>query len=130
MAAKRELVLVLEEFESNFSVRLMDQDGTLHSHNHFKEMPDVAKVRFLVGTLTHIFGNFNRVTYSKNFTMVWDHEARPDAFGKFMAELFASKKDARLFEENSKYHMWEQFSEFLEEQEALAHQDRTKDLPF
>ncbi|TWT03718.1 hypothetical protein [Planomicrobium sp. CPCC 101079] len=131
MGGKKELILVLEEYESDFSVRLLDGNGTVYSHNHFKETPDVAKVRSLVGTLTHIFGNFNRVTYSKNFTTIWDHEARPDSFGKFMAELFASAEKLESHDTPAyKYHMWEHFSEFLEEQEELAHQDHTKDLPF
>ncbi|PSL40779.1 hypothetical protein B0H99_104241 [Planomicrobium soli] len=126
MAVKEELVLVLEEYKSSFKVCLLGRDGTTYSSNYFKEMPEVAEVRSLIGTLTHIFGNFNRITYSKNFTTIWDHEARPDSFGKFMAELFASKEDSST----NKYRRWEHFSEFLEEQEEVVHQDRTKDLPF
>lgn len=129
MAGKGDHVLVLEEYDKAFSVSLIGRQGTLYSRNHFDETPDVAKVRSLVATLTHIFDNFNRVVYSKNFTIVWDHEARSDSFGKFMAELFASKEDVGS-PENTKYHMWDHFSEFLEEQEELAHRDHTKDLPF
>ncbi|MDN7241634.1 hypothetical protein QWY14_07505 [Planococcus sp. N028] len=131
MAGKEEFVLVLEEYESAFSVRLVDKNGMVYSQNHFIETPDVAKVRSLIGTLTHIFGNFNRVTYSKNFKTIWDHEARPDSFGKFVAELFASEKDSGPHNSTDyKYSMWEHFSVFLEEQEERAHRDYTKDLPF
>lgn len=129
MAGGKELILVLDEYERGFSVRLIGWDGTVYSHNRFLETPDVAKVRSLISALTHTFGNFNRVTYSKNFTTVWDHEARPDSFGKFMAELFASEEDSSDASEYQ-YHMWEHFSEFLKEQEELAHRDRTTDLPF
>ena len=125
MFGKNNLVLVLEDYELSFSVRLMDRDGLVYSDNRFMEKPHISKIRMLVGTLTQIFGNFNRVTYSKNFNMVWDHEARPDAFGKFMAELFASNETV-----DPKYHMWEQFSEFLEQQERETRRSKLEDLPF
>ncbi|MGI2327578.1 hypothetical protein [Planococcus sp. YIM B11945] len=120
-----ELILVLEEYETSFTVRLIDRNGKVYSHNYFSEIPDIANVRTLIATLTHIFGNFNRVTYSKDIKSIWDHEARPDAFGKFMAELFASQNNS-----SNKYQAWEQFSNFLEELENEAHRDYTADLPF
>ena len=125
MFGKNNLVLVLEDYELSFSVRLMDRDGLVYSDNRFMEKPHISKIRMLVGTLTQIFGNFNRVTYSKNFNMVWDHEARPDVFGKFLAEMFTAHETV-----DSKYSTWEHFSEFLEQQEKEAHRSRLEDLPF
>ncbi|MDN7244600.1 hypothetical protein [Planococcus shenhongbingii] len=120
MVGKQDLILVLEEYEDAFRIRLLDKRGFLYSENQFKGMPAVMEVRVLVSTMTHIFGNFNRVTYSRNFNVVWDHPARPDSFGKFMAELFAThNRDG-----------WEGFSAFLERQEQERHRNPTKDLPF
>lgn len=118
MVGRQDLVLVLEEYEWAFSVRLLDRNGTLFSESRFPKNPSVAEVRTLVGTLTHIFGNFNRVTYSRNFHTIWDHDARPDFFGKFMAELFATHNDGG----------WDGFSDFLARQERKA--DPTEGLPF
>jgi hypothetical protein len=129
MAKKEELILVLEEYEASFTVRLIDKDGIVYSHNHFPEIPDIGDVRALIAVLAHIFGNFNRVAYSKNVKSIWDHEARPDAFGKFMAELFASQSRRHGTADN-KYREWEQFSDFLEELENEAHRDYSADLPF
>lgn len=118
MVGRQDLVLVLEEYEWAFSIRLLDKNGTLFSENRFPGNPSVAEVRTLVGTMTHVFGNFNRVTYSRNFRTIWDHQARPDSFGKFMAELFATHKEGG----------WDGFSEFLARQERKA--DPTEGLPF
>ncbi|MCJ1908308.1 hypothetical protein [Planococcus ruber] len=125
MFGKNNLVLVLEDYDLSFSVRLMDRDGLVYSDNRFMEKPSLSKIRSLVSALTQIFGNFNRVTYSKNFQKVWDHEARPDAFGKFLAEMFTSHEAA-----DPKYSTWEHFSEFLTEQKREAKNKRLGDLPF
>ncbi len=120
MDGKQDLVLQLEEFEHAFGIRLLDESGFVFSENRFKGIPTIGEVRTLIGTLTHIFGNFNRVTYSCNFSCIWDHYARPDAFGKFMAELFTTHNPDG----------WDGFSSFLEQQEAKANEDPMEELPF
>lgn len=120
MVGKQDLILVLEEYENFFRIRLLDKRGFSYSDNQFKEMPAVMEVRVLVSTMTHIFGNFNRVTYSRDFNVVWDHPARPDAFGKFMAELFTMHNSGG----------WEGFSAFLDRQEQERRRNPSKDLPF
>lgn len=120
MDGRQDLVLLLEEHGNSFGIRLLDQNGFLFSDNRFMGIPAIAEVRVLVSTLTHIFGNFSRVTYSRNFQCVWDHKARPDAFGKFMAELFATHDPEG----------WDGFSEFLEQQEAKSREDPMEGLPF
>jgi hypothetical protein len=120
MDGRQDLVLMLEEYDHSFSIRLLDRSGFVFSDNRFKGIPAIGEVRVLVSTLTHIFGNFNRVTYSRDFQCMWDHEARPDAFGKFMAELFASHNPDD----------WDGFSRFLEEQEAKTREDPLEGLPF
>ena len=120
MDGRQDLVLLLEEHGHSFSIRLLDRNGFVFSENRFMGIPAIAEVRVLVSTLTHIFGNFNRVTYSRNFQCVWDHEARPDAFGKFMAELFATHDPDG----------WDGFSDFLEKQEVKSREDPLEGLPF
>ncbi len=120
MEGRQDLVLQLEEYEHAFGIRLLDQNGFVFSDSRFKGIPAIGEVRTLIGTLTHIFGNFDRVTYSRNFQCVWDHHARPDAFGKFMAELFATHHPDG----------WDSFSDFLAKQEAKANEDPLEGLPF
>lgn len=120
MDGRQDLVLQLEEYEHSFGIRLLDKKGFVFSDNRFTDIPAIAEVRTFVGTLTHIFGNFNRVTYSRDFYCVWDHSARPDVFGKFMAELFATHAPDG----------WDGFSAFLAKQEAKSHEDPLEGLPF
>ena len=63
MIDQETLILVLEDDEKSFHVRLVEKNGKVYSGNHFEEDVDIVNVRNLISAFPSIFGYYQRVIY-------------------------------------------------------------------
>lgn len=133
MFTKEKLILVLEEYKKSFHVSLINDNGKVYCSNYFEGFVDIVNIKNLISNIPIVFGGYGRVIYRRELKTIWDCKVWPEMLEMFIEELFAVKYHSNAYEESDfKYHDWDQFIEFIEDNYTLTKKENNFefDLPY